>query len=196
MSRHFRNAAIAMGAALLPLAAQAHPGHATHATFMQGLLHPLSGWDHLLVLLSLGALAAGRSARVVNLCAVLLAVALGGGAALGLAWPAAPFVEPAIMATVAACLVLLVFRRRINVPTLLALCMAFTLIHGVAHGQEAPTGDLAAYFTGFTLAGVALYGAGLLVPGFLARWLATFPARVQKGAPITSRQPGKSPASR
>jgi len=192
MSCHFRNAAIAMGAALLPLAAQAHPGHGTHASFMQGVLHPLSGWDHLLVLLCLGALAAGRGARVVSFCGALLAVALGGGAALGLAWPAAPFVEPAIMATVAACLLLLLFRRHINGPALLMLCMTFALVHGVAHGQEAPAGDLAGYFTGFTLAGVALYGAGLLVPGFVGRFL----ARAQKGAPITSRHPGKSPASR
>ncbi len=196
MSRHFRLAAIALGAALLPIAAQAHPGHATHARFLQGVLHPLSGWDHLLVLLCLGALAAARGVRVVSLCGVLLALALGGGAALGLAWPAVPFVEPAIMATVAACLLLLVLRRRINAPALLTLCMAFALVHGVAHGQEAPAGDLAGYFTGFTLAGVALYGTGLLVPGFVGRFLARLPAGVQNGAPITSRHPGKSPASR
>jgi urease accessory protein len=192
MSRHFRNAVFAMGAALLPIAAQAHPGHGSHASFMQGVLHPLSGWDHLLVLLCLGALAAGRGARVVSLCGVLLALALGGGAALGLSWPVAPFVEPALMATVTACLLLLAFRRRVHAPVLLTLGMAFALIHGFAHGQEAPVGDLAGYFTGFTLAGVALYGAGLLVPGFVARFLAS----AQKGAPITSRQPGKSPASR
>jgi urease accessory protein len=192
MSRHFRNAAIALGGVLLPLAAQAHPGHEAHASFMQGVLHPLSGWDHLVVLLSLGVLAAGRGARLAGICGILLALALGGGAALGLGWPAVPLVEPAIMATVGACLVLLVFRRRINAPVLLTLCMAFCLVHGIAHGQEAPAGDLAGYFAGFTLAGVALYGTGLWLAGFVARLL----ANVQKGAPITRRHPGKSPANR
>jgi hydrogenase/urease accessory protein HupE len=44
---------------LLPLAAQAHPGHELHASFAAGLMHPLTGLDHLAVLLCLGVLAAG-----------------------------------------------------------------------------------------------------------------------------------------
>ena len=187
MSRSFRTkmSALAAGAALLPVVAQAHPGHA-HATLMQGLLHPLTGWDHLVVLVSLGVLAAARGTRTRTASAGLLVMALGGGAAMGLAWPAAPFVEPAILLTVIACAALLAARRQIGSGVLLTLSMTFAFIHGIAHGQEAPTGNLAEYFGGFTLAGVALYGAGL----YVGRWLA------QNGAPITSRQPGKSPASR
>lgn len=187
MSRSFRTriSALGAGAALLPVIAQAHPGHA-HATLVQGLLHPLTGWDHLVVLVSLGVLAAGRGTRVRMACGALLVVALGGGAALGLAWPAAPFVEPAILLSVVACVALLATRRQIGPGMLLTLSLSFAFIHGIAHGQEAPAGDLAAYFSGFALAGVVLYGAGLYVGRQLA----------QKGAPITSRQPGKSPASR
>src|SRR5262245_54578266 len=138
MSRSFRIAAL--GTALLPIAAQAHTGHDAHATLMMGLLHPLTGWDHLVVLLSLGVLAAGRGARMSTACGALLALALGGGAALGLAWPSAPFVEPAILVTVLACGTLLFFRRRIGSGVLLALSMSFAFIHGIAHGQEAPAG--------------------------------------------------------
>lgn len=174
-------------AALLPVAAQAHTGHDAHASFLQGVMHPLTGWDHLAVLLSLGLLAAHQGARVLAVCGALLVAALGGGAALGLAWPATPFVEPAILLTVAACLALLFVRRHISAPVLLPLSMAFAFIHGIAHGQEAPAGDLAGYFTGFALAGVMLYGAGALAGRRFG---------AQKGAPITSRQPGKSPASR
>ena len=178
---------IALCAAMLPLAVQAHPGHETHAGFLQGVLHPLSGWDHLAVLLCLGVVAAGRGARIATLCGGLLVLALGGGAALGLNWHV-DFVEPAIIATVAACLLLLAFRRRISAGAVLGLSMAFAAIHGIAHGQEAPGGDLAGYFAGFTLAGVALYAAGLL--------LASLRLPAQNGAPSTRRQPGKSPASR
>jgi len=190
MSRPARTIA-ALGtaaAALLPIAAQAHPGHDSHATLLQGVLHPLTGWDHLVVLLSLGALAAGRGTRVATMCGALLVAALGGGAVLGVSWPATPFVEPAILLTVVACVALLAFHRRIAVSAVLGVCVAFAFIHGIAHGQEAPSGDLAGYFTGFTLAGIALYAAGLKGTSLLIR--------AQKGAPITSRQPGKSPASR
>lgn len=186
-----RNRIIAALCALLPVAAQAHTGADTHAHFMQGLMHPVTGWDHLVVLLSLGVLAAGAAARTRVLCAPLLMATLGGGAALGLAWPQVPFVEPAILLTVLACAGMLMFRERVHAAALMCACMAFAFIHGIAHGQEAPAGDLAGYFAGFALAGVALYGVGLLA-GIRLR------ARLwpQKAPPITSRQPGRSPASR
>jgi hydrogenase/urease accessory protein HupE len=81
-----------------------------------------------------------------------------------------PFVEPAILATVGACLVLLILRRHIQHSSLLALCMAFTFIHGMAHGQEAPAGELAGYFAGFTSSAAAIYGLGL-VTARLRAWL-------------------------
>ena len=45
---------------LAPLSAMAHTGHQV-AGFFQGLLHPLSGADHLLVMLAVGLMAAGYS---------------------------------------------------------------------------------------------------------------------------------------
>jgi urease accessory protein len=35
--------------------AAAHTGHPGHASFMAGLLHPLTGWDHLLAVATAGA---------------------------------------------------------------------------------------------------------------------------------------------
>ena len=161
--------AVLAPALLLPLVAQAHPGHETHAGLLQGLLHPLTGWDHLIVLLSLGVLAAGRGAGLAAACGALLTAALSGGAVLGVASPEAPFVEPAILVTVAVSLVLLVLRRRVSRGALLLLCMGFMFVHGIAHGQEAPTGDLAAYFSGFAITGAALYGIGLLLTQYATR---------------------------
>lgn len=168
MSRLNRYAVLA-STLMLPLVAQAHPGHEAHAGLMQGLLHPLSGWDHLTVLLSLGVLTAGRGMRLAAACGVLLTTALIGGAVLGVALPGLAFVEPAILATVAASLMLLAFRRQVSRGALLGLCLGFMFAHGIAHGQEAPSGDVAAYFTGFAITGVALYGAGLLLTQYAMR---------------------------
>ena len=82
---------------------------------------------------------------------------------VGVAWPAAPFVEPAILVTVFACVLLLALRRHINRASLSTLCILFALVHGVAHGQEAPSGDLVAYFAGFTFSGAAIYAAGVVL---------------------------------
>jgi hydrogenase/urease accessory protein HupE len=40
----------------------------------------------------------------------------------------------------------------------------------VAHGQEAPAEGLAAYFTGFTLAGTVIYAAGVMLAAGLLRF--------------------------
>jgi len=163
--RNPRIPAAAILATLLPLVAQAHPGHETHASFIGGAMHPLTGWDHLAVLLCLGLLAAGRSARLVLAAGALLAAALAGGAALGLLFPQAAMVEQAVLATVIVSVSLLLFRAQIGRGGLLGLCLGFTLVHGMAHGQEAPAGNLPAYFLGFTLAGTALFACGVALAG-------------------------------
>jgi urease accessory protein len=169
MKNPSRIVGIALLAALLPLAAQAHPGHEIQAGFMMGMLHPFTGRDHLTVLLCLGALVAGRGLPLALLAGTLLAATLAGGAALGLAFPHASFVEPAILVTVLASALLLLVRARLGGGVLLTLCLSFTLVHGMAHGQEAPTEGLAAYFAGFTLAGTVIYAAGVALAGAALR---------------------------
>jgi urease accessory protein len=158
--------ALALG---MPLVAQAHPGHELHAGFMEGVMHPLTGWDHLAVLLCLGVLVAGRGAGLALQAGALLAVSLAGGAALGMAYPQAAFVEPAILATVIVSAALLFLRSRLERKGLLWLCLGFTLVHGMAHGQEAPAGNLSAYFAGFTFAGTAVFTLGVLLAQVLFR---------------------------
>lgn len=167
MNRLHRIIASASLLTLLPLVAQAHPGHELHGSFALGLMHPLTGWDHLTVLLCLGLLAAGRGARIALSAGALLTAALAGGAALGLMFPEAAFVEQAILATLLVTVSLLLFRVQIGRSALLTLCLGFTLVHGMAHGQEAPAGSLTAYFAGFTLAGALVFASGV----WLARWV-------------------------
>lgn len=162
MKTMFRIATLAVAAMLLPLAAQAHPGHGAGAGFAMGLAHPLTGWDHLAVLLCLGMLASGRGWRMALGAGLLLAAALSAGAAIGLATPQSALIEPALVVTVLASVLLLRLQAHVGRGVLLALCLAFALVHGVAHGQEAPLGGRAAYFAGFTLASAALYVAVIL----------------------------------
>ncbi|MEO8019431.1 MAG: HupE/UreJ family protein [Pseudomonadota bacterium] len=60
-------------AALLPSLALAHPGHGSDGSFAAGLLHPLDGLDHLLVIGIAGMLAARLGAHSLRVLVALFA---------------------------------------------------------------------------------------------------------------------------
>lgn len=204
---HFRAARRALPALpLLALAAPAlaHPGHdaaTVSASLAAGLLHPLTGTDHLLAMLSVGVWSALalRSARVGPLSLrekgpgranagtlALLAVPLTFvtlmliGAALGLAGATLPAVEPMIAASLLVVGLLVALRARLPLAAGMALVGGFALFHGYAHGAELPATagalpGVAAYVGGFAVATMGLHIAGIGVGAALRRhapWLA------------------------
>lgn len=80
----------ATAAMILPGAAFAHTGHGDISGFSSGLLHPLSGADHLLAMVAVGLIAALCGGRM--LCAMPLAFmgAMLAGASFGLTQLALP----------------------------------------------------------------------------------------------------------
>ena len=147
---------------LLPAAALAHPGHSvTDGAFAGGLLHPLTGLDHLLAMVAVG-----------------LWAALCGGRAL---W-ALPAVEPVILASVIVLGALVALAARLPVVAAAALVALFGLAHGHAHGTEGPAAGLVAYVAGFGLATAGLHAAGLGLGLAFAQARHATAARVMGGA--------------
>ena len=73
--------------------ALAHPGHGLTASFAAGVAHPLSGLDHIAVMVAVGLWAALKGGRALWVWpAAFVGVMLIGGA-LGMAHVALPFVE-------------------------------------------------------------------------------------------------------
>ena len=146
-------------AAFAPLAL-AHTGQDDAQDFLGGLLHPLTGLDHALAMLAVGALASmSRERRRWQLPTGFIALMITGLVA-GRAGFVLPQVEAAVAASVAAMGVMLIASRRLP-PTLgLALVCAFGLIHGNAHGAEMPAAALAPYAAGFVLATAVILAAG------------------------------------
>lgn len=151
--------------------ALAHTGHMEHG-LTDGLLHPLTGLDHLAMLLTTGLLAGVTRRRLLMPLLALLALVLGTG--VGFALGAYSWVEPAILISLVAAASLLLSHSRL---TALTWAMPlFALFHGWAHGVEAPATQL----LGFTL-GSALMAGVLLFAGFaLGRKLQAHP-RLQQG---------------
>jgi urease accessory protein len=123
-------------ALLLDLPAQAHG--IAHGGIATGFLHPISGVDHLLLLVGIGAAASCISAQLLLWA---LAGAIGGGVfgAMGGTLPAQEFLA-ALAITAVAVLVLSSLRSRQS-PQLgacAALVAAAVAVHAMLHGLEAP----------------------------------------------------------
>ena len=128
----------ALGGLALSLPAAAHPGH-MGTGFAAGLLHPLTGLDHLLALLGVGLWsrqqvhaghgAMGMPAFVAPVFLVLMAL----GASTGLAPPA---LETSVAATVLVLGVLAASGGRLAPSVALLLAGGCGFLHGLAHGHE------------------------------------------------------------
>jgi urease accessory protein len=141
---------------LFPSIAAAHVGTGPAGGWLSGLAHPLGGLDHLSAMIGVGLWAAQRGGRALWLMplAFLGVMALGGF--VGMAGYTIPMVETGIVASVLilGCLIAAAVRLPLLASTILV--GLFALLHGHAHGLEAP--DAAAGL---------LYGLGFLTSSAL-----------------------------
>lgn len=167
----FRRTLVAF-AALLACATQAsaHIVAGTTASFAAGFHHPLSGLDHMTVMVAVGLWAALKGGRAIWAwpCAFVGVMLVGG--ALGMAHVPVPFVEPGILASVVA--LGLMVALAVDLPVWLGgvIIGLFALFHGHAHGTEVP--EMASgieYTTGFALATAGLHLVGIFAALGLAR---------------------------
>ena len=142
--------------------ALAHPGHGSTASFAAGIAHPLSGLDHMTVMVAVGLWAALKGGRALWVWpAAFVGVMLVGGA-LGMMHVAVPFVEPGILASVVVLGLLVALAVDLPLWTGAAIVAAFALLHGHAHGTEVAenVGGIE-YMAGFALATATLHGVGI-----------------------------------
>lgn len=154
----------AVAAVSVPSVALAHTGVTPHdhAGFVAGLLHPLTGADHIAAMVSVGVWAAaigGRAIWIVPLSFVSLLTLGAVGGALGLPLPA---VEPMIAISIIFLGLLLALHIRVPTPAAAALVGFFALFHGHAHGAEMPAFSAPiAYGLGFVAATIVLHACGI-----------------------------------
>ncbi|QGZ42521.1 urease accessory protein [Pseudoduganella flava] len=153
--------------------ALAHPGHPGHPEggIAAGMLHPLTGIDHLLALLAAGIWSA-RQQQGRALAAVFVAM-MGVGAAAGMAGWQVPGLEGGIALTVLVTGVLVAAAVTLPAWAGAALLGSFAILHGNAHGIELPH---AASAIGYLATSALLLFAG--------RLLGRLPLARYAGAPI------------
>lgn len=147
-----------MGSATM---AMAHTGTlADHGSFSVGFMHPLTGLDHLLaiVLAGIWAAALGGSQRIA-LPLVFLA-AMGTGYAVALQTGSIPYVEGAILLSLAAFGFAVSGVIRPGAALSLAIVGGFAFAHGAAHGSEIGGASAVTFGAGFLAATAAVLVAG------------------------------------
>jgi urease accessory protein len=146
---------------LMPLPALAHTGEGAHG-FLSGVLHPLTGTDHLLAMFAVGLWAASLGGRAIWALPLAFVVALAAGGVTGVTGIRLPSVEAAILASLMVFGVAAAIALRLPLGAALAGTAVFGLAHGLAHGSEV-TGDFLPFASGFVLASLGLHLAGLAV---------------------------------
>jgi urease accessory protein len=147
---------------LLPSTVSAHAGTGLVGGFRAGFLHPFSGVDHLLAMVSVGLWGSFLGPPLLLLLPMIFPALMVAGAIMGMFVVPLPPVEVGI-----ACSVLMLggcIALAIRAPAWAAILVVavFALFHGYAHGQELPSAaDPASYSAGFVSATGLLHVSGI-----------------------------------
>ena len=159
-----------MALCLLTGPANAHTGTGLPGGFVSGLLHPVSGLDHLLAMVAVGIWGAFLGRPLVYALPVIFPTVMAFGATLGMANTPMPPVELGIALSVLTLGALIAGGVRAPIWAACLVVGVFAVFHGYAHGKELPSAaDPIGYSVGFMLATGSLHVTGIGVGG-LMRW--------------------------
>jgi urease accessory protein len=161
--------ALAM-ALLMAMPAFAHTGAGAAGGLAAGFLHPLSGPDHLLAMVSVGIWGAQLGAPAIWLLPIAFPLIMALGGTAGIIGVPLPATELLIAISVLVLGVMVAQARRLPLAAALAIIGVFAIAHGHAHGVELPqSADAVAFSTGFVLATGSLHALGIAI-GLLVKW--------------------------
>ncbi len=184
MRRSFKLLSLAAVATVgFSTAALAHVGDHSHMSFTEGLLHPLTGLDHVLAMVAVGLWASQLGGRALWLLPLTFPAVMAIGAALGLSGVTLPLVEIGIAGSVMVLGAVVALALRPSLAISIPLIGAFALLHGYSHGVELPASASAlSYGAGFIAATLVLHAIGIATGLIAGRLPVRFAARTAGGA--------------
>jgi len=160
--------------ALLLLAAvpavQAHVPTEQLSGLQAGLMHPVSGLDHVLAMVAVGLWGAQLGAPAIWLLPLVFPIVMALGGLLGLLGVPLPGVEIGIAASALMLGGAVLSGRRVPLVAAAIIVGLFAIFHGHAHGTELPHGHGGwLYSLGFVVATGCLHAVGIAI-GSVQRW--------------------------
>lgn len=155
---------LVQAAALLGIASPvaAHMGTGLAGGFQSGFVHPLSGFDHLLAMVSVGLWGAFLGRPLIIALPVIFPAVMAIGGALGIVGVPLPPVEIGIALSVLVLGGMIAGAVRAPVWVACTIVAIFAIFHGYAHGKELPSAaDPIGYSLGFVLATGMLHVVGI-----------------------------------
>ena len=140
----------------------AHPGHDVSG-LSAGLIHPLSGIDHLLAMIAVGLWAAQNRGSKIWILPTAFILMMAVGAKFALIYPFLPLIESGIAASVVALGIIIALSLRPSTRMSIVITSLFGLFHGYAHGLEMlGINEVQGYVLGFIVTTAALHLAGIV----------------------------------
>ena len=148
-----------------PLRAGEQVGHflwvLLHGFAGSGLLHPLTGLDHMMAMIAVGAWSAQLGGKNIIRVPLGFVTVMCIGGVLGVHSAALPFVETGIVFSVILLGLAIAANRRMAAPLAALAVGIFGLCHGYAHGREWPhLQQPSLYITGFLVTTATLHVVG------------------------------------
>ncbi len=158
-----RRAVLATALVLVPTLAFAHPGLPGHThDFASGMLHPLSGIDHILAMVAVGLFAAQLGGRALWAVPASFVAVMAAAGVAGMSGIALPLTETGIALSIVALGSVIALRAAMPLAAAMAMVGFFAIFHGYAHGVEAPANASGLLFgAGFVAATALLHGLGV-----------------------------------
>ncbi len=148
---------------LVSPALYAHTGHIDHS-LISGLLHPLTGIDHLLVLMAVGWIAAKQGGKALFAFPAVFLALMAAGALLNGYGVQIPFVESLIALSLVAFGLLVNIKHKQRTKILFLGTSFFALFHGYAHAAEIPADSGALpYFSALMLMSLTICAGGCVL---------------------------------
>jgi urease accessory protein len=163
-----RSTLLVTWALITPSIALAHVGLGDTSGVAHGLMHPVSGLDHIVAMVAVGMFAARLGGRALWLVPLAFMTMMALGGTLSIAGVGMPYLELGIGLSVVMLGAALALALAPPLAVAMALAGLFAIFHGMAHGAEMPgTASALAYGLGFITATAMLHAIGIAL-GLLA----------------------------
>lgn len=162
MQKPFRIAVLVSALAFTASPSLAHTGAALQGGFASGFMHPLTGADHLLAMVSVGIWGAFLGRPLIVALPVIFPTVMAVGGVMGMLGVPMPPIEIGVGLSVLVLGLAIAAAFRAPVWAASILVAVFAIFHGYAHGQELPVAaDPVGYSMGFVLSTGLLHVVGI-----------------------------------